>query len=54
MKKTKTVEQILEEVREEICDKYCKYPEQTPPEGKDDDWLMDDDSPCLYCPMSRL
>lgn len=44
----------MEEIKSKICDGYCKYPLQVP-EGKTEDWLLeDDDSPCLTCPMSKL
>lgn len=45
----------LEKVKEEMCDKYCKYPHEPVPDGKDDNYLYeDDDSPCLTCPLNRL
>lgn len=48
------IEAIVKEVIEEMCDNYCKYPEQLP-EGKDEDWLRNDpESPCADCPLSRL
>lgn len=51
----KTISEQLEEIREQICDHYCKYPEQDIPEGKQDGWLIDDpDSPCQKCPLSKL
>ena len=54
MEKQKTVTELFEHIREEICDHYCKYPEQDPPEGKDDGWLMDSDSPCQNCVLNLL
>lgn len=48
--RTKTVIDILEEVKQEICDDYCKYPTQV---GSKED-LSADDSPCMTCPLSRL
>jgi len=54
-KSEKSITEIIESVKEDICDKYCKYPCMTPPEGKDEDWLtMDKDSPCNTCPLLRL
>ena len=48
-------ERELEEIKMEMCDKYCKYPNQAPPEGKDEDWLLEDkESPCNSCPLLRL
>ena len=46
----KTVSKIMEEVIEEICDKYCKFP--TIYEGKDEDELYD--KHCDKCPLNRL
>lgn len=51
---SKRIADILEEVKGDMCDNYCKYPTQTPPEGKDEDWLFDDDSPCQTCPLNKL
>lgn len=48
--RTKTVTDIMEEVKQEICDDYCKYPTQV--DSKKD--LFADDSPCMTCPLSRL
>ena len=48
--RTKTVSDILEEVKQEICDDYCKYPIQV--DSKED--LFADDSPCMTCPLSKL
>ena len=50
----KSITQQIEEVKEEMCDKYCKYPEMPIPEGKDEDWLFDSDSPCNNCPLNKL
>lgn len=51
----KTITKMLEEVMTEMCDSYCKYPLQEPPEGKDENWLGEDkDSPCNSCPLRRL
>ena len=46
---------IICEVNQEICDGYCKYPNMPIPEGKDEDWLInDEDSPCISCPFNKL
>lgn len=46
---------ILENVKRDMCDGYCKYPLQEVPEGKTEDWMVeDDDSPCMTCPLNRL
>ncbi|MGN0417032.1 hypothetical protein [Anaerostipes faecalis] len=45
--KNKTVTDILEEVKQQICDDYCKYPT-----------LIDDieelDTKCTECPLNKL
>ena len=44
----KTITNILEEVRQEMCDNYCKYPDR-------EDLLADDGlCPCIGCPLDRL
>lgn len=52
--KEDSVTQVIESVCGEICDHYCKYPDMPIPEGKDEDWLMEDDGPCVNCPLNRL
>lgn len=47
MNKQKSVSDIIEEVREEICDKYCKYSDR----GIDDD---DIEKLCTNCPLNKL
>lgn len=47
-----TVNEIIEDVAQEICDHYCKYPEQWDAE-KEGMELMDSDI-CINCPLSRL
>lgn len=49
-KESKTITDILEEVKQEICDDYCKYP--TLVDDRED--LFADDSPCMKCPLTRL
>lgn len=46
----KTITDILEEVKQEMCDDYCKYP--TLVNNRED--LFADDSPCMGCPLTRL
>lgn len=51
----KSITEIIEEVKEEMCDKFCKYPDQPISEGKTEDWMYcDEDSPCNDCPLNRL
>lgn len=49
-----TISEQIEQVREKMCNEYCKYTHQPPPEGKDEGWLYEDDSPCTMCPMTEL
>ena len=44
----KTIPEIIEEIKEQICDKYCKYPG----EYKDPDELIEKE--CENCPLCRL
>ena len=46
----KTVTDILEEVKQEMCDDYCKYP--TIVNDRED--LFADNSPCTECPLTKL
>ena len=48
------IKKICEEVAAEICDKYCKYPTMPIPEGKTEDWLMEDGGHCENCPLNRI
>lgn len=51
--KAKTVSQIIEEVKNEICDKYCRYP--TIYNVDDEDELKDMmNKVCDGCPLDRL
>ena len=46
---TVIIERIAEEIREKMCDEYCKYPEIY-------NGLMDEllEEKCSTCPMCRL
>ena len=44
-----TVYNIINSVVEEMCDKYCKYPDIY---DEDDDKLYDEQ--CNNCPLNRL
>lgn len=56
MGEEKSLPEVLEEVKADICDRICKYPCSPTPPGKDEDWLCDDpESPCAtICPLLRL
>ena len=49
--KTKTVAETLEEVANEICNNYCKYPENWDEETMGD---LFDSEVCAKCPLNRL
>ena len=49
-KETKTVTDILEEVKQEMCDGYCKYPTIV----SDREELFAKDGPCMECPLNKL
>ena len=55
MGEIKSITQQIEEVCEEICNHYCKWPYEPIPDGKDEDWLCcDPESHCQSCPLNRL
>ena len=49
----KTVSEIIEEVKTEICDKYCRYPTiyNVDDEGEFNEMM---DKICANCPLDRL
>ena len=49
----KTVTEIFEEIKTEMCDKYCRFPREYDPEEHDDVelWGMDI---CKNCLLWRL
>lgn len=48
----KTIPEIIEEIKEEICDKYCKYPEIYDEEAEG--IPLCDSEHCRNCPLCRL
>lgn len=44
----KTIPQIIEDVKEQMCDHYCKYPEQY----DNNDKMIEEQ--CTHCPLCRL
>lgn len=48
--KGSSITEILEEVKNDMCDKYCKYPGSV----EDQEELYDQDGPCNSCPLNRL
>ena len=52
MDEIKPVRDIIEEVKNDVCEKLCKYPLE---EGHSEDWLFEPDSPCnTICPLRKL
>lgn len=45
-----TVTDIFEQIKEEICDEYCKYPGIV----EDQEDLLKKDGPCSKCPLNKL
>ena len=54
--KPKTVSEMLIEIEDEICDRYCKYPEICISEREDpaDAEQLLFETYCATCPLSRL
>lgn len=52
MSENRTIPQILEEAVEQMCSKYCKYPEQWDEEAEGIE-LCESDI-CKNCPLNRL
>ena len=48
-----SVTKIIHEVIDEMCDKYCKYPNEWDPEKHDGQELFDSEI-CQNCPLNRL
>jgi hypothetical protein len=51
--KAQTVVQIMDEVAQEICDEYCKYPAEWDPDEHDGMELFESEI-CQNCPLMRL
>ena len=45
--------EYLEDIKNEMCDNYCKYPNEYDPEQNDGVDLCDSDI-CENCPLNRL
>lgn len=50
MNKEKSIAEVLEEVVQQMCDKYCKYPSMYTPE----EWESVFEDICCKCPLMRL
>ncbi len=51
MEDKQTIPQILEGIAEEICDKYCKWPDQWDEESNGE---LSESDICANCPLNRL
>lgn len=45
-----TVTDIFEQIKQEICDDFCKYPGLM----QDQDDLYKENGPCSKCPLNKL
>lgn len=48
-----SIQKQIEEVAEEMCNHYCKYPEQWDPEEHDGQELFESEI-CINCPLNKL
>lgn len=44
----------IEEIKEQICDNYCKYPEQYKVNDEEFGFDQMQDEVCVDCPLCRL
>lgn len=53
---TKSITEQIEEIKEEMCDKYCRYPELTKEltENKDEAFELLTHMYCENCPLGKL
>ena len=52
MERQKSISEILEEVKEQMCDDYCRYPRDWDEEGEGMELIYSDI--CTNCPLNRL
>lgn len=50
MEETKTVTEVIEEVREAVCGNICKFSDRYTP----DEWEQVSETVCRGCPLDRL
>ena len=50
MEEQKSITKIIEEVVDDICMHYCKWPDQ----WNEDDGELSDSEICQNCPLNRL
>jgi hypothetical protein len=51
-KETKTLIEIVEQVKAEMCDRFCKWPDQYKCDESAYDRMIDEK--CEHCPLNRL
>jgi hypothetical protein len=51
-KETKTLIEIVEQVKADMCDRYCKWPDQYKGDENAYDRMIDEK--CEHCPLNRL
>ena len=54
MKDYDSIREKIEKEKARMCDDYCRYPREPIPKGKGEEWLLEDDSPCVTCPLNYL
>lgn len=52
MENNQSISEILEEVKEEICMKYCKWPDKWDEEAEGIE--LSESTLCRNCPLNRL
>ena len=52
MDEQKTISEMFEDIKENMCDKYCKYPEKF--DCDDEEQLNAFEEICIRCPLNRL
>lgn len=54
MKDYESIKAQQEREKARMCEEYCIHTHEPIPEGKDDTWLLEEDSPCNTCPINNL
>lgn len=54
MRDYESIRDQREAAKARMCEECCRYPRDPIPEGKDEAWLLEDDSPCITCPLNDL
>lgn len=51
-KEVKTIPELLQEVVDDMCEHYCRYPKEWDAEAEG--YELEDSDICLNCPLNRL